>query len=164
MDSLEVERNGRIKRKSPDKNSTCNDDSEEGKEGKDSYSSGNTQLPNQSEGYWSIKPKASSTTIKRNEDIICAATFDKKSPCRSSVGSTTSSYTSNTSNRPLIKTRFSDIIGHGAAKLRLDEMLLPLALPIELAQSVLTGKYTSMKKGLCSHLLKRYISQTDQEF
>jgi hypothetical protein len=36
--------------------------------------------------------------------------------------------------------------------LRLDEMLLPLALPIELAQSVLTGKCTSMKKGLCSHL------------
>ena len=154
MDPLEVEKNRQNKCNSPDKKSTCNDDSEEGREGKDcgsSHSSRNTQLPTQSEGYWSIQPTASSATIKRNEDIICATTFDKKSPCGSSVSSTTS-YTDNTSNRPLIKTRFSDIIGHGAAKLRLDEMLLPLALPIELAQSVLTGKCTSMKKGLCSHL------------
>jgi len=35
--------------------------------------------------------------------------------------------------------RFSDIIGHSAAKLRLDEALLPLALPPSLARSVLTG-------------------------
>jgi SpoVK/Ycf46/Vps4 family AAA+-type ATPase len=42
-------------------------------------------------------------------------------------------------DKPQIKTRFSDIIGHGSAKLRLDEMLLPLALPPTLAQNILTG-------------------------
>lgn len=42
-------------------------------------------------------------------------------------------------DNPYIKTRFSDIIGHGSAKLRLDEMLLPLALPPSLARSILTG-------------------------
>lgn len=42
-------------------------------------------------------------------------------------------------DHPHIKTRFSDIIGHGSAKLRLDEMLLPLALPPSLARSILTG-------------------------
>jgi hypothetical protein len=36
-------------------------------------------------------------------------------------------------------TRFSDIIGHGAVKLRLDEVLLPMALPPSLADSILTG-------------------------
>lgn len=40
-----------------------------------------------------------------------------------------------------ITTRFSDIVGHAAAKLRIDEMLLPLALPAPIATSVLTGKY-----------------------
>jgi hypothetical protein len=37
------------------------------------------------------------------------------------------------------RTRFRDIIGHGAVKLRLDEILLPLALPTNLADSILTG-------------------------
>lgn len=36
-------------------------------------------------------------------------------------------------------TRFSDIIGHASVKLRIDEMLLPLALPPALADSILTG-------------------------
>eukprot|EP00804_Cyclotella_cryptica_P018524 CCRYP_004346-RA/>CCRYP_004346-RA protein AED:0.01 eAED:0.01 QI:312/1/1/1/1/1/2/962/338 len=36
-------------------------------------------------------------------------------------------------------TKFRDIIGQGPAKLRLDEALLPLALPSDLADSVLTG-------------------------
>jgi disulfide oxidoreductase YuzD len=44
-------------------------------------------------------------------------------------------------DKPTITTRFSDIIGHGAAKLRLDEMLIPLALPRCLADRILTGKY-----------------------
>jgi len=35
--------------------------------------------------------------------------------------------------------RFSDIIGHSAVKLRLDEILLPLALPTALADSILVG-------------------------
>lgn len=35
--------------------------------------------------------------------------------------------------------RFSDIIGHAAVKLRLDEVLLPLALPPALADSILVG-------------------------
>lgn len=37
------------------------------------------------------------------------------------------------------KTRFKDIIGHGAVKLRLDELLLPLALPENITQTVLVG-------------------------
>lgn len=36
-------------------------------------------------------------------------------------------------------TRFSDIIGHASVKLRIDEMLLPLALPPSLSESILTG-------------------------
>ena len=39
---------------------------------------------------------------------------------------------------------FRDIIGHGQAKLRLDEALLPLALPPDLAASVLTGLWLSI--------------------
>lgn len=40
---------------------------------------------------------------------------------------------------PLVGVSFRDIIGHGQAKLRLDEALLPLALPPDIAASVLTG-------------------------
>lgn len=40
---------------------------------------------------------------------------------------------------PPINASFRDIIGHGQAKLRLDEALLPLALPPDLADSVLSG-------------------------
>ena len=39
-----------------------------------------------------------------------------------------------------VSIRFSDIVGHGAVKLRLDEVLLPMALPPALADSILTGK------------------------
>jgi len=35
--------------------------------------------------------------------------------------------------------RFNDIIGHSAVKLRLDEVLLPLALPPALADTILVG-------------------------
>lgn len=38
-----------------------------------------------------------------------------------------------------INARFSDIVGHGSAKIRLDEMLLPLALPPSIAKRILTG-------------------------
>ncbi len=41
---------------------------------------------------------------------------------------------------PTVRASFQDIIGHGAAKLRLDEALLPLALPPDLASAVLTGE------------------------
>jgi len=36
--------------------------------------------------------------------------------------------------------RFSDIIGHGPVKLRIEEALLPIALPDSIAKSVLTGE------------------------
>jgi hypothetical protein len=36
-------------------------------------------------------------------------------------------------------TMLSDIIGHAAVKLRIDEVLLPIALPPQLAESILTG-------------------------
>lgn len=45
----------------------------------------------------------------------------------------------------IIHTRFEDIIGHGNAKLRLDEALLPLALPPSIASSIITGKYFFQK-------------------
>jgi SpoVK/Ycf46/Vps4 family AAA+-type ATPase len=35
--------------------------------------------------------------------------------------------------------RFSDIIGHASVKLRIDELILPLGLPSDIAQSVLKG-------------------------
>ena len=38
-----------------------------------------------------------------------------------------------------VTTRFSDIIGHGSVKVRIDEILLPLALPSNLTTSVLRG-------------------------
>jgi SpoVK/Ycf46/Vps4 family AAA+-type ATPase len=38
-----------------------------------------------------------------------------------------------------VTTRFSDIIGHGSVKLRIDEILLPLALPPSLTDSILIG-------------------------
>lgn len=37
------------------------------------------------------------------------------------------------------KTRLKDIIGHGAVKLRIDELLLPMGLPAAVANSVFTG-------------------------
>lgn len=38
-----------------------------------------------------------------------------------------------------VTTKFRDIIGHGHVKLRLEEVLLPLALPQPLADAILTG-------------------------
>ena len=88
-------------------------------------------------------------TMKGNEDITCSNNVgNEMSPYRSSVSSTSHTNDSNCTNQSLIKTRFSDIIGHGAAKLRLDEMLLPLALPIALAQSILTGKFIVRRKSI----------------
>lgn len=37
------------------------------------------------------------------------------------------------------KTRFEDIIGHSAVKVRCDEILLPMALPTSVTDSILTG-------------------------
>lgn len=48
---------------------------------------------------------------------------------------------------------FRDIIGQGPAKLRLDEALLPLALPADLAESVLTGTFVMLIGTLCSSCL-----------
>jgi hypothetical protein len=42
-------------------------------------------------------------------------------------------------SKGIISTKFSDIIGHSHVKLRLEEVLLPLALPPQLADSILTG-------------------------
>ena len=37
-------------------------------------------------------------------------------------------------------TLLSDVVGHAAVKLRIEEVLLPISLPSELADSILTGK------------------------
>jgi hypothetical protein len=42
-------------------------------------------------------------------------------------------------NHHLEQTRFADIIGHANAKLHMEELLLPLALPPEVAASIFTG-------------------------
>jgi AAA+ superfamily predicted ATPase len=44
-----------------------------------------------------------------------------------------------TSRNHLEQTRFADIIGHANAKLHMEELLLPLALPPEVAASIFTG-------------------------
>lgn len=41
-------------------------------------------------------------------------------------------------------TKFSDIVGHRHVKLRLEEVLLPLALPPHLADSILTGTFAGL--------------------
>jgi hypothetical protein len=44
-----------------------------------------------------------------------------------------------TSRNHLEQTRFADIIGHANAKLHMEELLLPLALPPELVAAIFTG-------------------------
>jgi hypothetical protein len=43
-------------------------------------------------------------------------------------------------SKGVVSTKFNDIIGHSHVKLRLEEVLLPLALPPQLADSILTGR------------------------
>jgi ATP-dependent Clp protease ATP-binding subunit ClpA len=68
-----------------------------------------------------------------------------RASCDASASSTVDVTPSSTRKRDVktmseqSRTRFRDIIGHGAVKLRLDEILLPLALPTNLADSILTG-------------------------
>ena len=63
-------------------------------------------------------------------------------------------------DKPSITARFSDIIGHGAAKLRLDEMLLPLALPPTISRNVLVGKCVPCpcSNSLEASILKLFLS------
>ena len=42
-------------------------------------------------------------------------------------------------------TLLSDVVGHAAVKLRIEEVLLPISLPSELADSVLTGKLNMLQ-------------------
>jgi SpoVK/Ycf46/Vps4 family AAA+-type ATPase len=71
---------------------------------------------------------------------------DSRASCDTSVSSKVNVTPSDARKRDMktmseqpTTTRFRDIIGHGAVKLRLDEILLPLALPTNLADSILTG-------------------------
>lgn len=59
---------------------------------------------------------------------------DEEYDCDQSVRSQEHSFQS-------VTTRFRDIVGHGAAKLRLDELLLPLALPPQITSSILRGGF-----------------------
>ena len=52
---------------------------------------------------------------------------------------------------------FRDIIGQGPAKLRLDEALLPLALPPDLAESVLTGTFVLLFRGRVTHYYSDFV-------
>ena len=52
---------------------------------------------------------------------------------------------------------FRDIIGQGPAKLRLDEALLPLALPPDLAESVLTGTFVLLFRGGVTHYYSDFV-------
>ena len=59
--------------------------------------------------------------------------------------------------------RFHDIIGHGSVKLRLDELLLPLALPSGVADSILTGashRQLNWSRYLLNLRLRFYYAQT----
>jgi hypothetical protein len=65
---------------------------------------------------------------------------DTSPPPREECSSTnTSTSTTSTSNANTNTTRFKDIIGHQSVKLRLDEVLLPLALPASLSRTILKG-------------------------
>lgn len=55
--------------------------------------------------------------------------------------------------------RFKDIIGHGHAKLRIEELLLPMALPLSVTNSVLTGASNDSVCcgiGFCFYLNRRF--------
>jgi len=116
------------------------------------YSSNNN---NNSGDVHSISPKPFSsgnkalTTNSSNEDFFDANENDenatdlkgdnntqsKSTPLNTTNDSKKNKHHQSNNNSPT----FRDIIGHGQAKLRLDEALLPLALPPDLAESVLTG-------------------------
>ena len=91
----------------------------------------------------------------KTKDVIVLE--GKKSPSKTSVNATAmvvhkmdsskdeededdfKSLKTSAGTKNIVATKFSDIIGHGAVKLRLEEVLLPLALPSSLADSILTG-------------------------
>jgi len=118
------------------------------------YSSNNNN--NNSGDVHSISPKPFSSGVKAlttnssNEDFFDANENDdnstnlqgdndntqsKSTPLNTTNDSKKNKHHQSNNNSPT----FRDIIGHGQAKLRLDEALLPLALPPDLAESVLTG-------------------------
>ena len=57
----------------------------------------------------------------------------------SSTNTTSSAHGNRNRNTNTNTTRFKDIIGHQSVKLRLDEILLPLALPASLSRTILKG-------------------------
>jgi SpoVK/Ycf46/Vps4 family AAA+-type ATPase len=90
---------------------------------------------------------SSSFTISRTpgttvEDCLDRESVDNGEPCvtadesqiKSKKRKQQKSYPDN-----FERTRFKDIIGHGAVKLRIEEILLPMALPPIVADTVLTG-------------------------
>jgi hypothetical protein len=93
-------------------------------------------------------PRQSSNevSLSSTEDIDSNNDTPFSSTIVNTTNSTINNIANNTSKKKrshdtctLIQASFRDIIGHGQAKLRLDEALLPLALPFDLAESVLTG-------------------------
>jgi SpoVK/Ycf46/Vps4 family AAA+-type ATPase len=89
-----------------------------------------------------VEDEEEATQTQRDDD---RAGNDPRASCDTSASSKADVTPSNARKRDIKtmseqpKTRFRDIIGHGAVKLRLDEILLPLALPTNLADSILTG-------------------------
>ncbi|KAK1738932.1 AAA ATPase [Skeletonema marinoi] len=69
----------------------------------------------------------------------CEGKDDGEESTINDFAKTDKSHPSQGYDAPPINASFRDIIGHGQAKLRLDEALLPLALPPDLADSVLSG-------------------------
>jgi hypothetical protein len=51
--------------------------------------------------------------------------------------------------------RFSDITGHGAVKLRIEEVLLPIGLPLALANSILVGEQPTCTVAFFSFPVRR---------
>ena len=77
-----------------------------------------------------------STNLQGDNDNIQS----KSTPLNNTNDSKNNNHNQSSNNSPSSNVvSFRDIIGHGQAKLRLDEALLPLALPPDLAESVLTG-------------------------
>ena len=91
-------------------------------------------------------PKAEDSLDSENRDAANLSETDSMQSERSTVIGENLSVSSEIQDQrhqdgmpEMTTTRFSDIIGHASVKLRIDEMLLPLALPSALADSILTG-------------------------
>jgi ATP-dependent Clp protease ATP-binding subunit ClpA len=86
------------------------------------------------EGHENDKRKFDSVSLV-SHDGASTSNFDDSAPVASATASPAAKYQQPDPSLP----QFCDVVGHGAVKLRVEELLLPLALPTKMANSILTG-------------------------